>query len=104
VAKDDDKLATSVRPSLVERRNASRRQSEDVIYRAVMSTGGEPFGAPFEVGLATLTQRLVKLVKQTGFFRFETLERLLPRHERNKFTRHGAAPFVGDHRPRRGSR
>jgi len=104
LAKDDDKLAAGTRPSLVERREAARRESDDVIYRAVMGTGGEPFGAPFEAGLTTLTQRLVKLIKQTGFFGFETLERLRPRHRRNKFTRHGAAPFVGDHGPPRGGR
>jgi hypothetical protein len=104
VAKDDEKLAPGARPSLGERRDASRRECDDVIYRAVMRTGGEPFGAPFEVGLSSLTQRLVHALRQIGFFRFETLERLRPRHRRNKFTRHGAAPFVGDHPPRRGGR
>jgi len=104
VAHDDDKLTPGKRPSLSERRGAARRDSDDAIYGSVMGAGGEPFGAPFEVGLQSLTTRLVKLLRQTGFFRFETLERLRPRHRRNKFTRHGAAPFVGDYPGRKGDR
>ena len=104
MAKKDEEPAPAAKPSVAERREAVRRESEDVIYRAVMGSGGEPFGAPFEAGLSTLTQKLVKLVKQTGFFRFETLERLRRRNQRNKFTRHGAAPYVGDHPDRRRGR
>jgi hypothetical protein len=76
----------------------SRRQSADVIYEVVMRAGGEPFGAPFEAGVASLTPKLAKLLKQTGFFGFETLERLGTRNRRNKFTRHGAAPYRGTYR------
>ena len=82
-----------------------RKKNRSFIYRTMMRSGGEPFGAPFEAGLATLTEKVIKLLKHTGFFGFETMERLRRRNLRNKFTRHGAAPFVGDHRspPKRGS-
>ncbi len=78
-----------------------RRESADAIYEAVMRGGGEPFGAPFEAGLSSLTRRVVALLKQSGFFAFETMERLRRRNQRNKFTRHGAAPFVGEYGDRR---
>jgi hypothetical protein len=74
--------------------------SAERIYRSVMRTGGEPFFAPFDRGVSTLTERIVKLFKQLGFFGFETLERLRTRNRRNKFTRHGAAPYLGEHRKR----
>ncbi len=74
-----------------------RRQNHEVLYDAVMRGGGEPFGAPFEVGVSTLTERIVKLFKQFGFFSFESLEKLRAHNRRNKFTRHGAAPYVGDY-------
>ena len=72
-----------------------RKISRNLIYGVMMRGGGEPFGAPFEPGLQTLDERVVKKLHQRGFFRFETLERLRRRRERNKFTRHGAAPYRG---------
>jgi hypothetical protein len=74
-----------------------KRASADLIYDSVMRCGGEPFGAPFEAGLSSLTERIVKLFKLSGFFGFESMERLRAKNRRNKFTRHGAAPFLGEH-------
>jgi hypothetical protein len=73
-------------------------ESAERIFRSVMRSGGEPFGAPFESGVASLTERIVRLFKQAGFFGFETLERLRRRNRRNKFTRHAAAPYTGDYK------
>lgn len=81
--------------ALPEVRQKLARKSSDLIYESVMRGGGEPFGAPFEVGTASLTEKIVKLLKLVGFFSFETMEKLGRRNLRNKFTRHGAAPFVG---------
>jgi hypothetical protein len=94
VAKKD--LTGSETPSRI-----FKDESADRIYRSLMRSGGEPFGAPFESGTPTLTERIVQLFKQAGFFGFETLERLRKRNRRNKFTRHGAAPFSGDLKPPR---
>lgn len=69
--------------------------SRNLIYITMMRSGGEPFGAPFEVGTPTLTERIVKLFRQKSFFSFETLEKLQTRSHRNKYTRHGAAPHRG---------
>lgn len=74
------------------------RTSQDRIYESVMRGGGEPFGAPYTAGVASLMERLVLKFKQRSFFAFETLERS---HDEgslraNKFTRYGAAPFTGD--------
>lgn len=75
----------------------SPRLSSNVrIYETMMRSGGEPFGAPFEVGVSSLTTKVVEFFRQAGFFGFETLERLMVRNRRNKFTRHGSAPFTGD--------
>jgi hypothetical protein len=96
MAKKDDPPETAATPSRV-----FKDESADRIYRSVMRSGGEPFGAPFENGTASLTSRIVQLFKQAGFFGFETLERLRKRNRRNKFTRHAAAPFLGQHRNKR---
>ena len=69
--------------------------SRNLIYTTMMRSGGEPFGAPFEVGPPTLTERIVKYFRQKSFFGFETLEKLQNRGRRNKYTRHGAAPHRG---------
>jgi hypothetical protein len=78
------------------------RHSRDRIYEAMMRGGGEPFGAPLGGGLSSLTQWVVRKLKQRGFFGFETYER--PEGPKpttvNKFTRYGAAPFRGDHNRR----
>lgn len=74
-----------------------QRKSTDLIYESIMRGGGEPFGAPFEVGVQTLTERIVGFFKQRGFFGFEFLERPRKRNRRNKFTRYGAAPFRGSY-------
>lgn len=72
-----------------------QRSSKETLYRALARAGGEPFGAPFEPGLQTLTERIVRLFRQRGFFSFHATERLARRSFRNKFTRHGAAPHRG---------
>lgn len=72
-----------------------QRPSHELIYESVMRGGGEPFGAPYEVGTPTLMERIVKLWNQRGFFRFETFEKVPHRRRRNKFTRYGASRFVG---------
>ena len=74
-----------------------QRSSHDLIYETVMRGGGEPFGEPFAAGTSSLTQKIVKLFKQRGFFRFETLEKPRPKRWKNKFTRYGAAPYRGDY-------
>jgi hypothetical protein len=75
-----------------------RRSSKDLIYETVMRGGGEPFGAPFEVGVSTLTEKVVRFFKQFGFFGFETLERPRRRNRRNKYTRYGASTYRGPYR------
>lgn len=74
------------------------RGSAESLRLNVQRGGGEPFGAPHELGLQSLTERIVAVLKQKGFFAFEAFERLLPRNRRNKFTRHGAARYRGDYR------
>lgn len=88
----------ATRPELPEH----RRKSRDVIYEA-MARGGASFGAPFRQGLASLTEGVVRRLKQRSFFGFETLERdggggddQAP--TRNKFTRYGAAPYRGPYK------
>ena len=74
-----------------------KRSSEDVIYESIMRSGGEPFGAPWDLGLSSLTERVVKLFRQRSFFRFETLERLKKKGSRNRFTRHGSSRYFGEY-------
>lgn len=75
-----------------------QRRSRDLIYESVMRGGGEPFGAPFALGIQSLTEKIVSLFRVKGFFGFESMERLRPRNRRNKFTRHGASRFRGPFR------
>ncbi|OGQ77998.1 MAG: hypothetical protein A2289_21295 [Deltaproteobacteria bacterium RIFOXYA12_FULL_58_15] len=77
---------------------AHLRQSDDVIYESVMRGGGEPFGAPFDVGVGSLTEKIVRFFKQRGFFGFETLERPKRKNRINRFTRYGASPYRGTYR------
>jgi hypothetical protein len=81
-----------------------QRRSTDLIYESVMRGGGEPFFAPFELGIASLTEKIVKLFKQHSFFGFETMERPRRKNRRNRFTRYGASPYRGSYRknPSRG--
>lgn len=77
-----------------------QRPSADLIHEAVMRAGGVPFLEPFEIGVLSLTERVVRLFRQMGFFGFEWLDqRLRQRSRRNKFTRYGAARFRGDYPP-----
>ncbi len=78
-----------------------QKQSTDLIYNVVMRSGGEPFGAPFEVGVQSLTEKIVKFFKQAGFFGFETMEKVRKKNRRNKFTKHGASNFHGDLKKKR---
>ena len=66
-----------------------KREDDSLIYESIMRGGGVPFGRPFEVGVNSLTEKLVKLFGQKSFFGFESLER--PSRRRNKFTLYGAA-------------
>ncbi len=75
-----------------------QRASHDIIYITLLRAGGEPFGAPFERGLPSLTARLVRAFKQRSFFAFNSSERLGGPQRRNKFTRYGAATYRGPHR------
>ena len=75
-----------------------KRDSRDLIYDSIMRGGGEPFGAPFEFGTQSLTKKIVEFLKQRGFFSFETLEKIKPHNQRNKFTRYGATKFRGTYR------
>jgi hypothetical protein len=77
-----------------------QRNSSDLIYHTVMRGGGEPFGAPFERGVSSLTEAVVKLFRQRGFFAFETLEKPRRSAQPNKFTRYGASTFRGSYRGR----
>jgi hypothetical protein len=78
-----------------------QRPSSDLIYEAIMRGGGEPFGAPYEIGVGSLTDRIVGFFRQKGFFAFETLEKPRRRKARNKFTRYGASLFRGQYRGRK---
>ncbi len=78
-----------------------QRNSGELIYESVMRGGGEPFGAPFELHISSLTDKLVKLFKQRSFFSFETLERGRGKNRRNRFTRYGASPFRGTYRTKK---
>lgn len=71
------------------------RPSADLIYESMMRGGGEPFGTPYEVGVSTLTEKIVRFFKQKGFFPFETFEPSRPKRRRNRFTRYGASRFHG---------
>ena len=82
-------------------RKNHQRPSTDLIYEYVMRGGGEPFGKPFDLGVSSLTERIVKLFKQRSFFRFETLEQPKPPRRHNKYTRYAAAPYCGEHKKRR---
>ena len=79
-------------------RQRARQHSSDLIYETMMRGGGEPFGVPFSRGIASLTEKVVAVFRQRGFFAFETLEKLLPPNRRNKFTRQGASRFRGAYR------
>ena len=43
-------------------------QQEETIYRYIMRGGGEPFGAPYEIGKQSLTEKIVRFFKQKSFF------------------------------------
>ena len=64
----------------------------------IMRGGGEPFGAPFEIHTLSLTEKVVKLFKQRGFFGFATLEKHQKKRKINKFTRYAAARFRGNYK------
>ena len=94
--KSTPKIAVEKQPTTQNSRFSSAKQ----IYRAMMRGGGVAFGAPFEIGLSSLTTKIVKFFKQIGFFGFETIEKTKPPNQRNKFTMHGAAPYMGEYQQR----
>lgn len=69
-----------------------QRPSAEIIYETLMRAGGEPFGAPFEIGPSTLTEKIVRFFKQVGYFSFETFDKTR-QNKKNKFTRYGAARY-----------
>lgn len=73
------------------------RQSDDLIYESMMRGGGEAFGAPYRLGLGSLTDKIVKFFKQRSFFGFETFEQAPDRQHKNKFTRYGASRHFGEY-------
>jgi hypothetical protein len=75
---------------------AEAQRNNHRIYEFIMRAGGVPFGRPLGIGVATLTEKIVRIFKQRSFFGFETLEQSDPKGLRNKFTRHGAARYRGD--------
>ena len=72
-----------------------KREQEETIYRYIMRGGGEPFGAPFEMGKPSLTEKIVRFFKQKSFFGFESLEPTKKKKNINKFTRYGASRYRG---------
>tara|TARA_Y100000589_G_C26912361_1_gene530855 strand:- start:174 stop:488 length:315 start_codon:yes stop_codon:yes gene_type:complete len=72
-----------------------KRDQEETIYRYIMRGGGEPFGAPYEMGKQSLTEKIVRFFKQKSFFGFETMEPTKKKKNINKFTRYGASRYRG---------
>jgi hypothetical protein len=76
-----------------------RKREREKHHRRVRSwaskSSGGSFGAPFEVGTSTLTEKIVEWFKQRGFFGVETSERVGPLNQRNKYSAHGASRFTG---------
>ena len=72
-----------------------KREQEETIYRYIMRGGGEPFGAPYEMGKQSLTEKIVRFFKQKSFFGFETMEPTKKKKNINKFTRYGASRYRG---------
>lgn len=80
---------------LETRYTREKKRSQARIRAAILKSGGAPFGAPFGIGLQSLTSGVIRWFRQKGFFGFENFEALPKRNRRNRFTSHGAAPFVG---------
>lgn len=81
-------------------KRVAHRTSHDRIYETVLRGGGEPFGKPFDLGLSTLTEKIVQVFNQKGFFAFESLDRPAPqkaaqKRRRNIFTRYAAGRYRG---------
>jgi hypothetical protein len=76
-----------------------QERERDKHHRRVRSwaskSSGSSFGAPFELGTSTLTEKIVDWFKQRGFFGVETSERVGPLNQRNKYSAHGASRFTG---------
>ena len=85
-----DEDSDSLTPSQRE-----KRSQEETIYRYIMRGGGEPFGAPYEIGKQSLTEKIVRFFKQKSFFGFETMEPTKKKKNINKFTRYGASRYRG---------
>ena len=83
--------------STAGRVRALQHASAERIRDTVMRAGGEPFGAPLGFGVLSLAEKVVRLLRQRGFFSFESVERLDARGK-NKFTRYGASRFWGEYR------
>ncbi len=74
-------------------RTQEENAAKQRIYDAVMRGGGEPFGRPFAMDLATLTSNMVKRFNQRGFFGFGTFEKSEKPNQGNIFTRFAATRF-----------
>ena len=72
-----------------------KQNQEETIYRYIMRGGGEPFGAPYEIGKQSLTEKIVRFFKQKSFFGFETMEPTKKKKNINKFTRYGSSRYRG---------
>ncbi len=72
-----------------------KREHEETSYRYIMRGGGEPFGAPYEMGKQSLTEKIVRFFKQKSFFGFETMEPTKKKKNINKFTKYGASRYRG---------
>ena len=69
--------------------------SSELIYRSIMRSGGEPFGRPYAISFASLTEKVVTYFKQKGFFSFETFESPKAIQRPNRFSRYGATNHRG---------
>ena len=83
--------------TLVAQKRREAQASSERIYQSVMRGGGEPYGSMHVSGIHTLTEKIVRFLKQKGFFSFLTFEKPKTLQKPNKYTRYGAAPYVGDY-------
>lgn len=76
-------------------RKREREKHHQRVRNWASRSSGTSFGAPFELGTTSLTEKIVDWFKQKGFFAVETSERVSPQNQRNKYSAHGASRFIG---------